>query len=84
MLAIIDMYPSVVTIAASGAAERLKIPYYACISAATEITTRGFKYVFQQDPIVKEMSRNFVDFSILLISYLCRWISISIESRKRE
>lgn len=76
VIAIIDMYPSVVTLAASSEAERLKVPYYAAISAATPITNRGLQYVFQQDPIVKKFARSFVNF----IDYLGDFLGNKLET----
>jgi branched-chain amino acid transport system substrate-binding protein len=45
VIAMIDMFPSVVTLAASAVAERLKTPYLASISYADKLTERGFKYL---------------------------------------
>ena len=47
VVAIVDMYPSVVTMAASARAERLKTPFLAGISYSDNLTDRGFKYYFQ-------------------------------------
>jgi branched-chain amino acid transport system substrate-binding protein len=49
VLAIMDQYPSVVTIAASAVTERLKTPFLAPISYADKNAERGFKYYFQQN-----------------------------------
>jgi branched-chain amino acid transport system substrate-binding protein len=62
VIAVIDMYPSVVTIAASAVAERLKTPFYAAISFADVITERGFKYVFEQEPQADTVAENQVRF----------------------
>jgi branched-chain amino acid transport system substrate-binding protein len=48
VIAIIDQYPSVATIAASAVGERLKTPFLAPISYADKLSERGFKYFFQQ------------------------------------
>jgi branched-chain amino acid transport system substrate-binding protein len=62
VLAVIDMYPSVVTIAASAVAERLRTPFYAPVSFADIITERGFKYLFQQEPKADTVAENQVQF----------------------
>jgi branched-chain amino acid transport system substrate-binding protein len=62
VIAVIDMYPSVVTIAASAVAERLKTPFYAAISFADIITERGFKYVFEQEPQADTVAENQIRF----------------------
>lgn len=46
--AVIDQYPSAITIAASTVAERARTPYIASISYADAVTSRGYRYVFQQ------------------------------------
>ena len=56
VLAIMDMFPSVATLAATQAAERLKTPFYVGISVADNITSRGFKYTFQQLPVATELA----------------------------
>jgi branched-chain amino acid transport system substrate-binding protein len=62
VLAVIDMYPSVTTLAASQVAERLKTPFYAAIAVADSITERGFKYVFEQVPRASDLGQFQVDF----------------------
>ena len=62
VLAVIDMYPSVTTLSASQAAERLKTPFYAAIAVADNITERGFRYVFQQVPKAASLAQFQVDF----------------------
>jgi branched-chain amino acid transport system substrate-binding protein len=62
VLAVIDMYPSVTTLSASQAAERLKTPFYAAIAVADNITERGFRHVFQQVPKAASLAQFQVDF----------------------
>lgn len=62
VLGIMDMFPSVTTLAATQAAERLKVPYYVGISVADNITERGFKYTFQQLPVAAELAAFEIDF----------------------
>jgi len=60
-----DVAPSVCTLAATSVAERLKTPFLAAVSFADHITERGYKYTFQQEPKVLEVARQqvlFVDF----------------------
>jgi len=47
VLAVMDMYPSACTVAASAVGERFKTPYLAGNSFADILTQRGFKYFFQ-------------------------------------
>jgi branched-chain amino acid transport system substrate-binding protein len=66
VLAIVDMYPSATTLAASQMAERLKTPYYATIAVADSVTERGFKYVFQQVPRAADLAKFQADFLAFL------------------
>lgn len=47
VLAVMDMYPSACTVAASAVGERFKTPFVAGNSFADILTQRGFKYFFQ-------------------------------------
>lgn len=47
VLAVMDMYPSACTVAASAVGERFKTPFLAGNSFADILTQRGFKYFFQ-------------------------------------
>jgi len=47
VLAVVDQYPSSISIAATSVAERKKTPFIVGISYADGITNRGYKYTFQ-------------------------------------
>jgi branched-chain amino acid transport system substrate-binding protein len=51
VLAVIDQYPSTTSVAATSAAERKKTPFIVGISYADAITSRGYKYTFQLEPV---------------------------------
>jgi len=68
VLAVIDMYPSVTTLAASQVAERLKTPFYAAVSVADSTTERGLSYIFQQVP----RSYSLVKFHLDVLDYFER------------
>ena len=61
-----DVAPSVCTLAATSVAERLKTPFLATVSFADHITERGYKYTFQQEPKVLEVARQ----QIIFVDYL--------------
>ena len=62
----LDVAPSVCTLAATSVAERLKTPFLATVSFADSITERGYKYTFQQEPKVLEVARQ----QIMFVDYL--------------
>jgi branched-chain amino acid transport system substrate-binding protein len=68
VLAVMDMYPSATTLAASQVAERLKTPFYAAVSVADITTERGFSHVFQQVP----RANSLVTFQIDFLDFLAR------------
>jgi branched-chain amino acid transport system substrate-binding protein len=60
--AIIGAYHSSVTFAATQVAERYGIPWVVGDSVASNITGRGFKYVFRVTPIATDFAYNYMDF----------------------
>ena len=50
VVTIVDFPPSLTSVAASPIAERLKTPFFVSLSFADILTSRGFKYTFQQMP----------------------------------
>jgi branched-chain amino acid transport system substrate-binding protein len=60
--AIIGAYHSSVTFAATAVAERYGIPWVVGDSVASNITGRGFKYVFRVTPIATDFAYNYMDF----------------------
>lgn len=57
-----DVAPSVCTLAATSVAERLKTPFLAAVSFADHITERGYKYTFQVEPKGDEVARQQIIF----------------------
>jgi len=57
-----EAWQSFVTLPATQTAERLKTPYYVPVSYADNITERGFRYTFQQEPKASDVARDWVRF----------------------
>ncbi len=57
-----EAWQSFITLPASQTAERLKTVYYAPVSYADNITERGFRYTFQQEPKASDVARDWVRF----------------------
>jgi branched-chain amino acid transport system substrate-binding protein len=57
-----ESWQSFITLPASQTAERLKTVYYAPVSYADNITERGFRYTFQQEPKASDVARDWVRF----------------------
>ncbi len=72
VLAIIDQYPSVVTIAASAVTERLKTPFLAPISYADKNAERGFKYYFQQNAKTGSKGTGAASYEFEYMEYLAK------------
>lgn len=62
VVAVIDQYPSSISIAASTVAERMKTPYIAAISYADDLSNRGYSYLFQQQVPAAGIAQEKVDF----------------------
>lgn len=59
---ITEAWQSAVTLPATQTAERLKTPYYVPVSYADNITERGFRFTFQQEPKASDVARDWVRF----------------------
>ena len=59
---ITEAWQSAVTLPATQTAERLKTPFYVPVSYADNITERGFRYTFQQEPKASDVARDWVRF----------------------
>lgn len=59
---ITEAWQSAVSLPATQTAERLKTPYYVPVSYADNITERGFRYTFQQEPKASDVARDWVRF----------------------
>jgi branched-chain amino acid transport system substrate-binding protein len=57
-----EAWQSFITLPASQTAERLKTVYYCPVSYADNITERGFRYTFQQEPKASDVARDWVRF----------------------
>jgi branched-chain amino acid transport system substrate-binding protein len=60
--AVIGAYQSSVTFASTQVAERYGIPFVVGDSVASNITGRGFKYVFRVTPVATDFAYNYMDF----------------------
>ena len=57
-----EAWQSFITLPATQTAERLKTVYYVPVSYADNITERGFRYTFQQEPKASDVARDWVRF----------------------
>jgi branched-chain amino acid transport system substrate-binding protein len=62
VVALVGAYQSSVTFAATAVAERYGIPWMAGDSVATNITTRGFKFLFRTTPIAQDFANGYMAF----------------------
>ena len=60
--ALIGAYQSSVTFASTAVAERYGIPFVVGDSVASNITGRGFKYIFRVTPVATDFAYNYMDF----------------------
>ncbi len=75
VLAVVDFPPSLTSVAASPIAERLKTPFFVSLSFADILTSRGFKYTFQQMPTAYYVSSYDVAFLEFLSKTVGRKLS---------
>lgn len=62
VVALQGAYQSSVTFAATAVAERYGVPWVVGDSVATNITTRGFKWVFRVTPIAQDFAKSYMEF----------------------
>jgi branched-chain amino acid transport system substrate-binding protein len=62
VVALQGAYQSSVTFAATAVAERYGLPWIVGDSVASNITTRGFKWVFRVTPVAQDFANGYMDF----------------------